>query len=256
MFIYLLFTYVQKEGSKKRMERRKKQIEKQSSKTIKRTISKDTVGLMVRLHDGKNLTGALKAELRELKLNQKYDAQFINLNEENISKFAYGYVVYLLTYSPYCFIIHNYVHMLCLYIVFHCLANHIQFYLFIYLCIIGRLKPLDDYVLYGFVSKRSVIELVHRRAFTTIKGSREPLSDNLIVEKVLGEKGILCLNDLSDEVYSIGEHFDDAISILCTFKLSAPLGSYEARVLNVSNVLEKKGGFVGDEMDAFLEKIL
>ena len=105
---------MQKEGSKKRMERRKKQIEKQSSKTIKRTISKDTVGLMVRLHDGKNLTGALKAELRELKLNKKYDAQFINLNEENISKFAYGYVVYLLTYLPYCFIIHNYVHMLCI----------------------------------------------------------------------------------------------------------------------------------------------
>ena len=137
-----------------------------------------------------------------------------------------------------------------------CITASLAIIILIYTFIIGRLKPLDDYVLYGFVSKRSVIELVHRRAFTTIKGSREPLSDNLIVEKVLGEKGILCLNDLSDEVYSIGEHFDDAISILCTFKLSAPLGSYEARVLNVSNVLEKKGGFVGDEMDAFLEKIL
>jgi hypothetical protein len=98
--------------------------------------------------------------------------------------------------------------------------------------------------------------LVHRRAYTTLKGAKLPLSDNLTVETLLGDKGILCLNDLSDEIFNVGPNFDDSISILSTFKLSAPLGNFEKKVLNSKTELEKKGGFIGDEMDKYLEQIL
>jgi large subunit ribosomal protein L7e len=121
---------------------------------------------------------------------------------------------------------------------------------------IGKLQPLEDYIVYGYLSKRSVIELVHRRAFTHINGELQPLSDNLSVEKYLGDKGIICLNDLSDEIYGLGPNFDDAISILCPFKLSAPLGSYEKKILNNKDEMEMKGGYLCDEMDTFLQKIL
>lgn len=120
----------------------------------------------------------------------------------------------------------------------------------------GKFKPLDDYITYGYISKRSVVELVNRRAFTNAKGSRQPLSDNLTVETLLGNKGILCLSDMSDMIFSVGSHFDDATSILCPFKLSAPLGTYESKVLRNKDEVEQKGGFIGDDMDSFLNKIL
>lgn len=100
------------------------------------------------------------------------------------------------------------------------------------------------------------MELINRRAFTNAKGARQPLSDNLTVETLLGHKGILCLSDMSDAIFSVGPHFEDATSILCPFKLSAPLGTYEAKVLRNKDEVEEKGGFIGDKMDEFLNKIL
>ena len=121
---------------------------------------------------------------------------------------------------------------------------------------VAILQPLDAYVAYGFISNNSVIELVHRRAYTNVTGKRTPLSDNLIVEKVLGDKGILCLNDLSNEIFSIGPLFDDCVAVIAPFKLSSPVGHFEKKILNVNDAVESKGGFIGDEMEVFLHKIL
>jgi large subunit ribosomal protein L7e len=122
--------------------------------------------------------------------------------------------------------------------------------------LLGRFEGLSDYIAYGFISKRSVIELVHRRAFTNYKGSKQPLSDNVIVETLLGDKGILCLNDLSDEIFNVGPNFHAANEVFSAFKLSSPTGSYEKKILNVQDEVEQKGGFLGEDMDKFLDKIL
>lgn len=121
---------------------------------------------------------------------------------------------------------------------------------------ITKLRALDSYVAYGYISQKSVEELVHRRAFTIAGGTKRPLSDNLTVENLLGDKGILCLSDLSHEIFNVGEYFGEALEVLCPFKLSNPVGTYEKRVLKVHDEVEHKGGFVGEEMDALLNKIL
>ena len=109
---------------------------------------------------------------------------------------------------------------------------------------------------YGYLTNKSVMELLHRRSFAVVGGVRKPLSDNLTVEQVLGEKGILCLADLVHEIYNVGPGFNDATRILSTFKLSAPVGSYQKKILDVHDDVEEKGGFIGDDMDTFLNKIL
>jgi hypothetical protein len=78
----------------------------------------------------------------------------------------------------------------------------------------------------------------------------------LAVEKALGDKNILCLSDLSQEIYSVGDHFDSAVEILCPFKLSAPVGHFEKKILSIHDAVEQKGGFLGDAMEQFLQKIL
>lgn len=46
---------------------------------------------------------------------------------------------------------------------------------------LAKLKPLEDYIAYGYVSTKMVEELVHRRAFYMDGENKLPLSDNLIV---------------------------------------------------------------------------
>jgi large subunit ribosomal protein L7e len=118
------------------------------------------------------------------------------------------------------------------------------------------LKPLDAYVAYGYITNKSVVELVHRRAFVQADGVKKPLSDNLTVEKALGANDIICLNDLSHEIYNVGPNFDPARKFLCTFKLSSPTGHYEKNILKVTDDVENGGGFLGEDMEAFLNKIL
>ena len=102
-----------------------------------------------------------------------------------------------------------------------------------------------------------VAELLHRRAFTLIDGAQKPLADNITVEKLLGDKDILCLADLSQEIYNVGNNFDAALKILCPFHLSAPVGHFEKKVLDSHDAVEEKGGFLEEiVMDKFMQKIL
>jgi large subunit ribosomal protein L7e len=118
------------------------------------------------------------------------------------------------------------------------------------------LKPLDAYVAYGYITNKSVVELVHRRAYTVLDGVRKPLSDNITVEKALGDKDILCLNDLTHEIYSVGPHFEESLKVMCPFKLACPVGHYEKKILNMNDKVEERGGFLADGMEEFINKIL
>jgi 60S ribosomal protein uL30 len=121
---------------------------------------------------------------------------------------------------------------------------------------IAKLRCIDAYVAYGYISSKNVVELVHRRAFIKEGTERRPLSDNLVVEKLLGDKDILCLSDMSHEIFSVGSNFEAATALLCTFQLSAPVGAYEKKVLQVHDKVEDLGGFLGERMEEFLNKIL
>lgn len=194
-----------KKGSLNKMMRRKKQQERMSKTNFSKVV-KNSTGFVIRIHEGRHTSTEISKQLHELGLHKKYDAVFMMLDEEAISK----------------------------------------------------LKSLDSYIAYGYISKKSVEELVHRRAFTNIDGKRKALSDNMIVEKALGSAGIICLNDLSNELYTVGEHYKSCMNILCTFKLASPVGGYEKKVLNVHDKVELTGGgfLDGTKMETFLCNIL
>ncbi len=97
-------------------------------------------------------------------------------------------------------------------------------------------------------------ELVHRRSYILLDGVKKPLSDNITVEKLLGEKNIICLNDLSHEIYNVGESFQDAINILLPFSLSSPVGVFEKQTLKMYG--KDRGFLTEDKMEDFMAKIL
>ena len=121
---------------------------------------------------------------------------------------------------------------------------------------VGKLKPLDSYIAYGYLTNKSVDELIHRRAHIRKNGQKNPLTDNITVEKLLGEKGIICLNDVAHEIFTVGKSFEDVTNLLCPFQLSTPVGHFEKKILNVHDEVETKAGFLGAQMDDFLTKLL
>jgi large subunit ribosomal protein L7e len=116
-----------------------------------------------------------------------------------------------------------------------------------------RLKALESYIAYGYITLKSVEELIHRRAYTKTDGMKKPLNTNLVVENLLGDKNILCLNDLVHEVYNLGPNLQDAVNILEPFDLSAPIGNYEKKVLQVKT---DEKGFLNEKMEDFFKRLL
>lgn len=85
---------------------------------------------------------------------------------------------------------------------------------------VAMLKVVEPYVAWGFPNLKSVRELILKRGQTRIGRRRVPLTDNTFIEKHMGHHGIICLEDLIHEIYSVGKSFRAANNFLQPFKLS------------------------------------
>jgi large subunit ribosomal protein L7e len=94
------------------------------------------------------------------------------------------------------------------------------------------LTIINPYVAYGFPNLKSVRELIYKRGYGKIDKKRVPLTDNQIIEEHLGKYGIVCMEDLIHEIYTVGANFKQANNFLWPFKLSNPNGGFHARKLN------------------------
>merc|ERR1712054_437575 len=86
------------------------------------------------------------------------------------------------------------------------------------------LKRVEPYLSYGYPNLKSVRELIYKRGFGKINKQRLPLNDNAVVERGLGKFGIICMEDLVHEIYTVGPHFREANNFLWPFKLRPAKG--------------------------------
>ncbi|XP_062324407.1 60S ribosomal protein L7-like 1 [Osmerus eperlanus] len=84
----------------------------------------------------------------------------------------------------------------------------------------AMLKMVEPYVAWGFPNLKSVRELILKRGQAKVNRKKVPLTDNTLIEKHLGQHGIICLEDLIHEVYSVGRHFRAVNTFLWPFRLS------------------------------------
>ena len=91
------------------------------------------------------------------------------------------------------------------------------------------LKIVDPYIAYGTPNLKSIKELIYKRGCGRINGQRIPLTDNKLIEKELGARNIICMEDLVHEIYTVGPHFKEANSFLWPFQLSSPNGGMHKR---------------------------
>ncbi|RKP31094.1 60S ribosomal protein L7 [Metschnikowia bicuspidata] len=91
------------------------------------------------------------------------------------------------------------------------------------------LKLAEPYIAYGYPSLATVRKLIYKRGFGKVRGQRIPLSDNAIIEAALSQFGIVCMEDLIHEIFTVGPNFRQANNFLWPFKLSNPNGGFKTR---------------------------
>lgn len=89
---------------------------------------------------------------------------------------------------------------------------------------INMLRKVEPYITYGYPNLKTVKELIYKRGFGKVNKQRIPLKENAVIEGTLGKLGIVCVEDLVHEIYTVGPHFKEANNFLWPFKLSSPLG--------------------------------
>ncbi|KAF1956969.1 60s ribosomal protein-like protein l7 [Byssothecium circinans] len=91
------------------------------------------------------------------------------------------------------------------------------------------LKIVEPFVAYGYPNHKTVRELIYKRGYGKVNKQRIPISDNEIIEANLGQFGIVCIEDLIHEIYTVGPNFKQASNFLWPFKLSNPTGGFRPR---------------------------
>ena len=91
------------------------------------------------------------------------------------------------------------------------------------------IKVVEPWVAYGYPALKTVKELVYKRGYGKVNKQRIALTDNSIIEENLGKYGIICMEDLIHEIYTVGPNFKQASNFLWPFKLSSPNGGFQRR---------------------------
>lgn len=82
----------------------------------------------------------------------------------------------------------------------------------------------EPFVTWGPPNLRSIRELIFKRGLARKeKEKAAPLMDNTVIEAALGDAGIICMEDLVHEIFTVGENFDKVNHFIGKFSLSKPL---------------------------------
>lgn len=88
------------------------------------------------------------------------------------------------------------------------------------------LKVIEPFVIYGYPSLSTIRELLFKRGFARVNSRKTPIQSNAIVEEHLGDKGVICLEDIIHEIYTVGPNFDAVKEFLCSFMVNVLIFMY------------------------------
>merc|ERR1711862_280771 len=94
---------------------------------------------------------------------------------------------------------------------------------------VNMLRICEPYVTWGTPNLKSVRELIYKRGFLKVDGKRTPITSNDLVESTLGRHGMICVEDLIHEIFTVGSNFKYVSNTLWPFKLNTPNGGWRKK---------------------------
>ena len=76
---------------------------------------------------------------------------------------------------------------------------------------------VKNYIAFGYPTKQVVNDLIRKRGFLNKENKRLPLANNALIEELLGDKGIICVEDIIQtlvECNDISLPFEDLRKVL------------------------------------------
>ena len=84
---------------------------------------------------------------------------------------------------------------------------------------INMLRIAEPYIAYGYPSLASVRQLLYKRGFVKVNNQRLPITSNELIESKVGNRGIICVEDIVHEVFTVGPNFRKVTNFLWPFKV-------------------------------------
>lgn len=116
--------------------------------------------------------------------------------------------------------------------------------------ILEILQKVEPYVTYGYPNLKSVNDLIFKKGLAKVNKQVVPLTDNNMIEQALGQHGIICIEDIVNEVARVGPYFKEVTRFLCPFTLNKPESALQGK-----KKLFKFGGDSGSRDDHINELI-
>jgi len=116
------------------------------------------------------------------------------------------------------------------------------------------LKLVEPYITYGTPNLKTVRQMIYKRGYIKCHGQRLPITDNRLIEKRFKKKSILCVEDIINQVFTVGKHFKSVNKALWPFKLSSPRGGYVKKTVHF-----QEGGDAGnreDKINQFVQRMI
>merc|ERR1711994_34631 len=94
---------------------------------------------------------------------------------------------------------------------------------------INMLRICEPYITWGTPNLKSIRELIYKRGFIKVDGKRTPITSNDLVESTLGRHGIICVEDMIHEIFTVGPNFKYVSNCLWPMKLNTPTGGWRKK---------------------------
>merc|ERR1712098_894314 len=94
---------------------------------------------------------------------------------------------------------------------------------------INMLRICEPYITWGCPNLKSVRELIYKRGFLKVDGKRTAITSNDLVESNLGRHGMICVEDMIHEIFTVGANFKYVSNTLWPFKLNTPNGGWRKK---------------------------
>jgi len=115
---------------------------------------------------------------------------------------------------------------------------------------LNMLRIAEPFIAWGYPNLKTIRDIIYKRGFARLDRSRTPLIDNRIIERRLGKSGIICMEDLIHELYTVGPNFKRANNFLWHFKLNNPRGGWRKKTTHYV-----EGGDFGNREDKINELV-
>lgn len=88
------------------------------------------------------------------------------------------------------------------------------------------LKLVEPYVTFGYPTIQTVRDLIFKHGYLSVQGKKTAMNSNKLIEEQLGQFGVICIEDIVHELFTVSTHFKSIRSKLLPFVVSVCFGKF------------------------------